>query len=593
MSETMTSPLPGTSATYDYVIVGAGSAGCVLANRLSANGKHSVLLLEAGPRDTNIWIHIPIGYGKTMIDPNVNWRLYTEPEPHLNNRKLYWPRGRTLGGSSSINGLVFIRGQAEDYDAWARLGNRGWAYKDVLPYFLKSENNQRGANEFHGGSGPLRVSDIGIKHPLVEAFIAAARTIGIPRNDDFNGKTQEGAGYYQLTTHNGLRASTARTYLKAARGRPNLRVETNAHATRVLFDGARACGVAYRQNGVDVTVAARREVLLSAGAIQSPQLLQLSGVGPQALLRERGIPIVAESPGVGENLQDHLQVRLIYKCSQRVTTNDDLRTLWSRMRIGMQWLFARRGPLAIGIQLGGLFARAMPSARTPDVQFHFGTISADVVAGKPHDFSGFTVSMCQLRPTSRGTVRIKSNDPMAPPAIHANYLATPYDRDVMVAGTALTRRLMETPAMKAFVAEEFKPGPKMQTEDEMLEFVRSEAVTIFHPVGTCSMGQGPMHVVDERLRVYGTAGLRVVDASIMPLLVSGNTNAGAIMIGEKAADMILADENIEVLPTVERHVTRQTATLAVSGDPRGHEMTHEQMEKDTVVGNLATGATIV
>ena len=553
------------TATYDYVIVGAGSAGCVLANRLSEDGKHSVLLLEAGPRDTNLWIHIPIGYGKTMVDPNVNWRLYTEPEPHLNNRKLYWPRGRTLGGSSSINGLVFIRGQAEDFDAWARLGNSGWSYKQVLPYFIKSESNQRGAGPFHGDKGPLRVSDIGIKHPLVEAFIGASKELGIPRNNDFNGKTQEGAGYYQLTTHKGLRSSTAKTYLKAARGRSNLRVETDAQATRVLFEGTRAVGLAYRQRGVDHAVAARCEVLLSAGAIQSPQLLQLSGVGPEDLLRRHGIPVVAESPGVGANLQDHLQVRLIYKCSQRVTTNDDLRTVWGRTRIGMQWLFARRGPLAIGIQLGGLFARALPSAKTPDVQFHFGTISADVVAGKPHDFSGFTVSVCQLRPTSRGTVRIASNDPLMPPAISANYLATQHDRDVMVAATRLTRKLMATEPMKAFIEEEYKPGPGMQTEADMLEFVRNEGVTIFHPVGTCSMGPGPNDVVDERLRVYGTAGLRVVDASIMPLLVSGNTNAGAIMIGEKAADMIREDEQLKTSAVAQRPASAQMRRPRVPG----------------------------
>ena len=565
MTDPKTNPTTGPDAAYDYVIVGAGSAGCVLANRLTEDGKHSVLLLEAGPRDTNIWIHIPIGYGKTMNDPVVNWRLYTEPEPHLHDRKLYWPRGRTLGGSSSINGLVFIRGQAEDYDAWERLGNPGWSYKDVLPYFIKSESNQRGADAFHGDKGPLHVSDIGIKHPLVEAFIGASKELGIPGNSDFNGKTQEGAGYYQLTTHKGLRASTARTYLKAARGRPNLRVEIGAHATRVLFEGTRAVGVTYRQNGSDITVAARREVLLSAGAIQSPQLLQLSGVGSADLLRRHGIPLVVESPGVGENLQDHLQVRLIYKCSQPVTTNDDLRTLWGRMRMGMQWLFARRGPLAIGIQLGGLFARALADAKTPDVQFHFGTISADVVAGKPHDFSGFTVSMCQLRPTSRGTVRIKSADAMAPPAISANYLDTQHDRDVMVAGTKLSRRLMATESMKGFIAEEYKPGPGMRTEQDILEFVRSDGVTIFHPVGTCSMGPGPKDVVDERLRVYGTAGLRVVDASIMPLLVSGNTNAGAIMIGEKAADMIRADERLKVLPVAQRRATAQTPPERVAG----------------------------
>lgn|SRR5574340_949615 len=544
------------SDTYDYIVVGAGSAGCVLANRLTEDGQRSVLLLEAGPRDRNIWIHIPIGYGKTMFDPVYNWQFYTEPEPALKGRKLYWPRGRTLGGSSSINGLVYVRGQAEDYDRWARLGNGGWSWKEVLPYFIKAETNQRGANAYHGDRGPLHVSDVGVKHPLVEAFIGASQELGIPPNDDFNGRTQEGAGYYQTTTRRGLRASTARTYLKAARGRPNLRVETDAHATRIVFEGKRAAGVAYRQNGQEVVARARREVLLSAGAIQSPQLLQLSGVGPAELLRRHGIPVVVDSPGVGENLQDHLQVRLIYKCTKPVTTNDDLRTLWGRMKIGLKWALFRRGPLAIGIQLGGLFARVMKTSATPDIQFHFGTISADLVAGKPHKFSGFTVSMCQLRPTSRGHVRIKSADPAAPPAIQPNYLTTQYDCDVMVAGTKLTRRLMATAAMAPYVAEEYKPGNAMRTDDDIVEFVRREGVTIFHPVGTCKMGQEPDAVVDERLRVYGTAGLRVVDASVMPLLVSGNTNAGAIMIGEKAADMIRGDEHLAELPLVQRRSAR-------------------------------------
>ncbi len=548
-----------TTESFDYVVVGAGSAGCVLANRLTEGGDRSVLLIEAGPPDRNLWIHIPIGYGKTMYDSTVNWRFYTEPEPQLKDRKLYWPRGRTLGGSSSINGLVFIRGQAEDYDAWAKLGNSGWSFKDVLPYFIKSETNQRGANALRGDKGPLYVSDIGEKHPLVEAFIAASAELGIPRNDDFNGPTQEGAGYYQLTTRNGMRGSTAKTYLRLARGRSNLCVETEAQATRVLFEGNRAVGVAYRQGGKEITVRARREVLLCAGAIQSPQLLQLSGVGPIDLLQQHRIPVVAESPGVGENLQDHLQVRLIYKCSQPITTNDDLRTLWGRLRIGLRWLLQRKGPLAIGIQLGGMFTRALPGAATPDIQFHFGTISADLVAGKPHDFPGFTVSMCQLRPTSRGTVRIKSNDVAVAPAIQPNYLSSRYDCDVMVAGTKLTRRLMETNAMRPYIVEEYKPGKSMRSDADVLEFVRQEGVTIFHPVGTCSMGPGPSDVVDERLRVYGTAGLRVVDASIMPLLVSGNTNAGAIMIGEKAADMIRGDEKMVELPVAQRPAEQDRA----------------------------------
>ncbi len=527
---------------FDYVIVGAGSAGCVLADRLTESGQYRVLLLEAGPPDRNPWIHVPIGYGKTMIDPHVNWRFETEPEPHMHGRRLYWPRGRTLGGSSSINGLVYVRGHPADYDAWAAMGNPGWSHSDLLPCFRRAETNSRGPSEWHGGSGPLHVSDIGIRHPLVEAFIEGAAELGIGRTDDFNGPCQEGSGYYQLTTHRGLRSSTARSYLARARGRRNLKVLTGAHATRVVLEGTRATGVEWIRSGLEEAVRVRGEVLLCAGAIQSPQLLELSGIGQPERLAGLGLDVRVPSPGVGENLQDHLQVRLIYRCSQPVTTNDDLRTLAGRVRIGLQWLLARRGPLAIGIQLGGLFARAMPQAQRPDVQFHFGTISADVVAGRPHDFSGFTLSMCQLRPTSRGSIHARSPDPLAAPAIRANYLATEHDREVMVAGTRLSRALMRTRAMGRFIEAEYKPAGAMGDDDaSMLEFVRREGVTIFHPVGTCAMGPGQDAVVDARLRVYGAAGLRVVDASIMPLLVSGNTNAPAIAIGEKASELILAD----------------------------------------------------
>ncbi|MDO8298729.1 GMC family oxidoreductase [Lacisediminimonas sp.] len=532
------------SASYDYVIVGAGSAGCVLANRLSEDGKFSVLLLEAGPPDSYFWIHIPIGYAKTMFHPVYNWQFHTEPEAQMQGRKMYWPRGRVLGGSSSINGLVFIRGQAEDYDAWARLGNTGWSNKDVLPYFIKSENNQRGADPWHGDKGPLRISSITTKNPLVEAFIDAGLTLGIPRNQDFNGATQEGSGYFQVTTHRGLRTSTASTYLRQARGRKNLKIETEAQASRILFEGTRAVGVEYGQRGQVVTVRARREVLLCAGAVQSPQLLQLSGVGERSLLAKHGIAQVVQSPGVGENLQDHLQIRLIYKCTQPVTTNDALRTLWGRMKMGLDWLLFQRGPVAAGIQLCGMFTRALPSSATPDIQFHFGTVSADVAAGKPHDFSGFTVSMCQLRPKSRGHVRIKSGDPAQAPAITANYLSEQHDRDVMLAGAKLTRQLMRAAPMAKWVAEEYRPGSGVQSDEQLLDFVRANGQTIFHPVGTCSMGPGENDVVDVRLRVYGTTGLRVVDASIMPLLISGNTNATTIMIAEKAADMIREDAKL-------------------------------------------------
>jgi choline dehydrogenase len=526
---------------YDYVIVGAGSAGCALAARLSESGKYSVLLLEAGPPDKHLWIHVPIGYGKTMFNAKYNWQFYTEPEPELNQRPIYWPRGRTLGGSSSINGLVYIRGQSQDYDRWAAEGNVGWSWRDVLPYFVRSEHNLGGANAYHGDQGPLYVSPIGERHELVDAFVEAAGELGVPRTDDFNGERQEGAGYFQLTSRNGLRCSTAVGYLKPARSRSNLHIETDALTERVLFDGDVATGVAYLQNGVSRTVRATREVVLCAGAIQSPQILQLSGIGPAQLLGRYDIPLKVDLPGVGENLQDHLQVRLIYKCSKPITTNDDLKSLWRRAKIGLRYLMFRKGPLAIGIQLGGMFARAMPDAQTPDIQFHFGTISADMTAGKPHDFSGFTMSMCQLRPASRGTVRIRSADPRVAPELRPHYLSDAHDRAVMVAGVRFARALAASRALSPYILDEHLPGRDAQTDDALLEFVRQYGSSIFHPVGSCKMGCDPMSVVDDHLRVRGVARLRVADASIMPTLVSGNTNAPAIMIGEKAAALILAD----------------------------------------------------
>jgi choline dehydrogenase len=531
------------ATSFDYVIVGAGSAGCVLANRLSAGGRHSVLLLEAGPRDTYPWIHIPIGYAKTMFHPVLNWGFYTDPEPTMNGRKVYWPRGRTLGGSSAINGLISIRGQREDYDAWAAAGNAGWSFADVLPWFRMLEHNVRGASEYHGADGPLWASDIDTPHPLVEAMIAGASELGIPRNDDFNGASQEGAGYYQLTTRKGMRCSTAVAYLRPARGRSDLRVETSAHATRILLDGKRATGVAYRQDGGEKTAQARREVILCAGALQSPQLLQLSGVGPAALLQAHGIPVVHSLEGVGANLQDHLQARVIFRCTQPVTTNDALRTWSGKLRIGLDYVLRRGGPMAVGINQGGIFARAMASAARPDVQFHFATLSSDMAGSPVHEFSGFTMSVCQLRPTSRGTVSIKSTNPLEPPSMQPRYLSTEDDRVTLVAGIRLARKLAATRAMRPFVAAEYRPGSDAVSDDELLEFARNTAGTIFHPSGTTRMGPAadPAAVVDPQLRVHGMAALRVVDCGIMPTLVSGNTNVPVVMIAEKAAAMILGD----------------------------------------------------
>ena len=527
---------------YDYIVIGAGSAGCVLAGRLSEDPATRVLLLEAGPADRSIWLHLPIGYGKTMWDPRYNWCFHTDPEPSMNGRRIYWPTGKTLGGSSAINGLIYIRGQREDYDRWRALGNVGWSYEDVLPYFIRSEHNERGAGSFHGGDGPLRISNIPQRHMLIDAFIDGAASLGIPRNDDFNGATQEGAGYFQLTTYRGWRCSAATAYLKPARRRSNLRIETGAQATRLLLEGRRATGVSYRQNGRDIQAHCTREVLLAAGTIQSPQLLQLSGIGPPALLAQHGIGVVHDLPGVGENLQDHLQIRLIYECTRPITTNDELRSLQGRIKIGLQWLFARRGPLAVGINQGCCFMRALPGeAATPDIQFHVATLSADMAGGEVHPFSGFTLSTCQLRPASRGRIAIASRDPMQPPSMQPRYLTEEIDRRTTVAGMRSARAIAQSEPMRPFVRREVKPGPQAVDDRGLLEFARNNGATIFHPSGTCKMGSDPLAVVDPRLRVHGIGGLRVVDCSIMPVLVSGNTHAPVVMIAEKAVDMIRED----------------------------------------------------
>ena len=512
----------------DYVIVGAGSAGCVLANRLSENGRHRVVLLEAGPRDRSLWIHLPIGYGKTMFHPVYNWGFQTDPEPHMNGRRIYWPRGRGLGGSSSINGLIVVHGQPQDYDAWAAQGNAGWGWKELEPYFRRSR---------------MSVSKIGEKHELIEAIIGAANELGIPRSADFNGTNQEGVGYYQLFTRKGWRSSSATAYLRPVERRPNLRIETGAHVTRILFQGNRAVGVRYRKASKEFETYSSR-IILSAGAIQSPQLLQLSGIGPAKLLQSFGIPVVTDLPGVGENLQDHLQLRVMYKCTKPITTNDELASWRGKLRIGAKWLFKRTGPLAIGINQGGLFTRVLPDSETPDVQFHFATLSAELAGAQPHPWPGFTMSVCQLRPESRGTVRIRSSDPFQAPAMQPNYLSTELDRRCAIAGIKLARRLAQTKALRPYVASEYRPGEQIHSDEELLEFARNYGATIFHPSGTCKMGSDGLAVVDRQLKVHGTQNLRVVDCSIMPTLVSGNTHAPAVMIAEKASDLILEDAQV-------------------------------------------------
>jgi choline dehydrogenase len=525
--------------TYDFIVVGAGSAGCVLADRLSASGKHTVLLLEAGGEDKHLWIHIPIGYGKLFTDARVNWLYQSAPEPELNHRQIMQPRGKVLGGSSSINGLLYIRGQRQDFDHWRQLGNLGWSYEDVLPYFKKSEAQCRGSDQFHGGDGPLTVSDQVEPHEVCEAFIRACGEVGIPRNDDFNGASQEGAGYFQTTMRNGRRWSTARAYLKPARGRANLTVATGALTERVLMEGGVATGVQYRWHGRSISARARGEVVLCAGAFGSPQILQLSGLGPAALLRQHGIAVLRDIPGVGSDLQDHLQARFLYRVARPITVNDVVNRFDRRMWAGLRYVLFRKGPLAVSAGYAGGFFRTDLRLESPDVQCHLLLFSADKPGGSLHPWPGMTSSICQLRPESRGTLRIKSADPADAPEIKLNYLSTEGDKRTMVQGLQLLRRIMTAPALKPFVAEERDPGPGCVSDADILAFIRARGTTIFHPTSSCRMGIDEAAVVDTELRVKGVGRLRVADASVMPTVVSGNTNAACIMIGEKASDLIL------------------------------------------------------
>jgi choline dehydrogenase len=538
------------TGSFDYIVVGAGSAGCVLANRLTASGRHRVLLLEAGGEDRNIWIHVPIGYAKLFADAKHNWLYSSEPEPELGGRSIIQPRGKVMGGSSSINGLLYIRGQAEDFDHWRQLGNAGWSFGDVLPYFRRAEDQQRGADELHGAGGPLSVSDVSEGHPLCDAFIDACEEAGLPRTDDFNGASQEGAGYFQLTTRKGRRWSTARGYLKPARKRHNLSVVSNAIATRILFEGRRATGVEYRKNGATHVARANGEVILSGGAFNSPQLLQLSGVGPADLLGQHGITVIADMAGVGADLQDHYQARFNYRCTERNTINDMMGSLTGRVAAGLRYALLRKGFLTVGAGYAGGFFKTDPSLPTPDVQFHFILFSADAVGQKLHPWPGFLASICQLRPESRGTLRIKSADPLQAPAIQPRYMTAQHDRDVMVAGMKLLRRVMRQPAIARYIAEELMPGPTVESDAEYLDYARQKGTTVFHPTSTCRMGSDVRAVVDERLHVHGFQGLRVADASIMPTVVSGNTNAACVMIGEKASDMILQDASAKAPASV-------------------------------------------
>ena len=538
----------GAVTEFDFIIVGAGSAGCVLANRLSESGRHSVLLLEAGGSDERLWLKMPIGYGKSFYNPEVNWMYRTEPDPALAGRQGYWPRGKVLGGSSSINAMVFVRGQAADFDDWAAMGNTGWGWNDVLPWFRKLEDSEHGPNAWRGTGGPLHVSDVSAQvHPLCQAWLDAGHQAGLRINPDLNGASQDGVGIYQITTQGGLRASASTAYLRPALQRPNLTVATQAHATRINFNGQRASGVDYLQGGATVAARARREVILAAGAINSPQLLQLSGVGPGALLQQLGIGVVHHSPAVGRHLQDHLCIDHLYR-ARVPTLNNQLGPWYGKLWAGLRYLAGRSGPLALSVNQGGGFARSRPGLARPNLQLYFSPLSyIKARPGKrelmrPDPYPGFLLSAQPCRPTSRGHLQLRSPDPMQAPAIHPNSLSTAHDLQEMTEATMFLRALAAQPALAAIIQAELLPGPQAATHEALVDDIRQRAGTVFHPVSTCRMGTDPGDaVVDAQLRVHGLQGLRVIDASAFPSLTSGNTNAPTLMLAEKGASMVLAD----------------------------------------------------
>lgn len=535
-------------AEYDYIVVGAGSAGCTLAYRLTENARSTVLLLEAGGSDRRLQIQVPIGYGKSFYDPRVNWMYETEPDPALANRRGYWPRGKVLGGSSAINAMVHIRGLPRDFEAWRAGGNPGWGWVEILPYFMKSEDFRAGSDPTRGRSGPLGVSEVSAEcHPLCQVYLRACAQAGLPRSPDFNGRNPEGVGYYQTTTRGGRRMSAARAYLHPAMKRPSLRVEIEALATRILFSARRAVGLEYIQGGVPRQAHARAEIIIAAGAVNSPQLLQLSGIGPARLLQEHGIAPVSDCPAVGEHLQDHLCIDHLYR-SRVATLNDDFGHWWGRIRAGLRYALFRRGPLAISVNQAGGFVRSSAQLREPDIQLYFSPLSyTRARPGKrallqPDRFPGFLLSAQPCRPTSRGRIQIRSPDPFVPPRIVANSLATDHDLEAMLQASKFLRRLSSQPAFAAVIAEELQPGPTVATDEEFLADLRLRATSVFHPVGTCRMApDAACGVVDHCLKVHGTEGLRVIDASIFPTLTSGNTNAPVIMVAEKGADLILGE----------------------------------------------------
>ncbi|QDL53988.1 GMC family oxidoreductase [Rhodoferax aquaticus] len=533
--------------TYDYVIVGAGSAGCILANRLSESGEHSVLLLEAGGKDSSFWFKLPVGYVKSYFNPKTNWMYYTEPQAELAGRKIYAPRGKVLGGSGSINAMIYVRGQAKDFDDWALAGNPGWGYHDVLPYFKKLENHPAGETAYRGANGPIGITPMKPDaHPICDNYLAACAELGLPLSDDFNAAQFEGAGIYETNTREGMRSSSSFAYLHPAMGRSNLTVETYAHAQKILFDDAkRATGVVVRQQGVERTFHARKEVILAAGAIGSPALLQLSGVANGTLLHKLGIPVVHDLPAVGQHLSDHLCASFYFKAN-RPTLNDELGSLWGQARAALRYAFTRRGPLAMSVNQAGGFFKGSAQVQHPNLQLYFNPLSYSIpqnvnAALKPDPYSGFLIAFNPCRPTSRGRVEITSRDVQEAPAIHANYLSTQLDCDEAVQGSHFVRKLMQAPALQAITVQEMSPAQNVTDEDSMLEFFRQQSGSIYHLCGTCAMGpEASTAVVNHELRVHGLQGLRVVDASIFPNITAGNINAPTMMVALKAADLILA-----------------------------------------------------